>query len=162
MEEVRAHGDTQFQQDIASLATAAATLPPSGAPKSLQRSRRSRFYWIVGLLSPIVLGTIGAVWLWQWNPASGVPAAPAPLLAVFEGNPCALRMARIMTAISAYRAQRGVAPNLLIDLVPGFLSEPAVDPGSGQPYGYEHNGDSVVVVCPNADLHVPEEPAPLS
>jgi hypothetical protein len=162
MEEVRTHGDTQFQQEIASLATDAAARPPPGAPKALQRSARWRLYWLAGLLSPVVLGAIGVVLLWQWNPAVGVPAAPAAILAVFEGNPCALRMARIMTAISAYQAQRGATPHTLAELVPGFLSEPVVDPGSGQPYGYEHNGDSVVVVCPNADRHVPGEPAPLS
>lgn len=162
MEEVRTHGDTQFQRDISGLATEFEGRPPVDVPKVLQPSTRRRLYWIAGLLSPVVLGAIGVAILWQWNPAVGVPVAPAGIVAVFEQNPCALRMVHIMTAISAYRAQRGAAPHALAELVPGFLSEPVVDPASGQPYGYQQNGESVVLVCPNAERHVPADHIPPS
>jgi hypothetical protein len=114
-------------------------------------------YWMIGLLAAVVC-VVAVLGL----PLQGSPPAPPPpvteTVTIYETDACTRRQAAIISAVSAYTRDHGAAPDQLSDLAEGYLSEPAVDPESGTPYLYSHDGDTISLRCPNPELHAPAQP----
>jgi hypothetical protein len=161
--EPRNHGDDEFRRAITGLATEVENLPRPEVLLVARRIGRRHWYWTVGLLAAAVVG--GSMFILaqlhsaalRSSSAGDLLPPPAVVIASFDQNPCAQRMARIIRAVSAYSARHGAPPDTLAQLIPGFLSEPAVDPVSGRQYGYERKGEAVVLVCPHPEGHTPEK-----
>lgn len=116
-------------------------------------------YWTLGLLAVVVVGVAAAFVGAPLHERRPVPPAPlAETVTLYETDACTQRQAAIIGAIAAYTHDHGVAPDGLSDLAAGYLTEPAVDPESGTPYLYAHDGDTISLRCPNPELHAPPQP----
>jgi hypothetical protein len=88
-----------------------------------------------------------------WPRSDLMREAPVETIAIYQANPCAQQMHRILGAIDAYRGVKGQLPVSLSELVPAYLAVSPVDPASGEPYLYARMGDAVSLTCPNPDQH---------
>lgn len=157
-EELRSCGDDEFQRAITLLVTEVENLPRPEVPAAERRFALRHWHGLAALAAAAALA--GVFVLVEWDSVvlratldGDLPAPPAAVLAAFDQNPCAQRMGRIMNALSAYSARHGAPPDSLDRLTPGFLSEPAVDPFSGEPYGYERKGETAILACPHPERH---------
>ena len=142
-------GDGQpFTQRIESLAAAFEELPRPVVETGPQTRKNRHVYWLIGSLCALTIGVAEVVVLARSDQVD-VPTPPPAVLAAYQNDPCATRMAAIMNAISAYTSQLGSPPPSLAALYPAYLNFTPVDPVSKQPYGYEVMGSSVSLSCPS-------------
>jgi hypothetical protein len=109
-----------------------------------------QLYWLVGSVVALAVVAIEIGVLIESD--ADIESTPAAALAVYQ-TPCALRMAAITDAITAYANAMGQLPPDLNALRPAYLTVAPVDPDTSQPYHYERVGDGVALSCPNPAHH---------
>lgn len=114
-------------------------------PAAGARSVR-RIYLALAIVGVLALGGFGL----------GVPAllqrdsaaqSAERSLALYERELCSQRQEAVMRAIAQYIHDHNEAPKDLSVLKPPYLTAPPVDPVSGVPYRYVHEGNSVHLTC---------------
>ncbi|MGH7786288.1 MAG: hypothetical protein ACRERC_05440 [Candidatus Binatia bacterium] len=144
-----------FQASLDSLTTAVESRPPIVVEEAPPTRGASHLYWLIGGLCVLTIGAAEMAILVRGDVATAPPVA-AEVVAVYEQDPCARRVAGIMDAITAYARRHGRLPPTLAALAPEFLPQPPIDAVTQQPFGYEVIGDAVSLTCPSA---VPAPPA---
>ncbi|MBI1816408.1 MAG: hypothetical protein HYR72_15630 [Deltaproteobacteria bacterium] len=116
-----------------------------------------QLYWLVGSIVALAVAAVEISVVMESD--ADIESTPAAALAVYQ-TPCALRMAAITDAITAYATAMGQLPPDLNSLRPAYLTVAPVDPDTGQPYHYERVGDGVALSCPNPAHYTQGPPGP--
>ncbi|MFI5397474.1 MAG: hypothetical protein ACHQ9S_18195 [Candidatus Binatia bacterium] len=112
-----------------------------------------RYLYQVAALTICLIVMVLELGLLLWPRSDVVREAPVETIAIYQANPCAQQMNRILGAIDAYRRVKRHLPASLSELVPAYLAVAPLDPASGKPYLYARMGDAVSLTCPNPDRH---------
>lgn len=153
-------GRHEVQQVMDQLATQIREEFGKPIPGVIAAPPRGVGYWTISVLAVAVgvAAVLGAP-TYGRRPAPPPPLTETETVTLYETDACTQRQAAIVSAISAYMRDHGVAPDDLSELAAGYLNAPAVDPESGTPYLYAHDGDTISLRCPNPELHAPAQPA---
>jgi hypothetical protein len=105
-----------------------------------------RMYLVLAIVGVLALGGfgLGVLALLQHNSAA---QSAERSLALYERELCSHRQEAVMRAITQYIHDHNEAPKDLSVLKPPYLTVPPVDPVSGVPYRYVHEGNSVYLTC---------------
>jgi hypothetical protein len=110
-------------------------------------------YWLAGVVGA-ALCVAAAIGLPLRAERPSASALAPEKVTLYATDACTQRQAAIVAAIGAYTHDHGAAPDDLSDLG-SYLTEPPVDPESGAPYLFSHDGDTISLRCPNPELHAP-------
>ncbi len=142
-----------FDNDIEGLAGEVEGRVPEKIVEGPKTAQNKHVTWAIGGVLALFIGIVQAGVLMGVGESVGAPAPPPALLAEIAADDCVARMDSILDAIDDYKHEHGHPPMNLAALRPEYLDQAPVDPASGSPYRYAHNGEGVSLNCPNPGLH---------